>query len=627
VRGRNLLIPLWLAFAGAASLCTADAEAPTPTPAIIVKTMTMDETVQPDGSYTVLFHVERVATNESAAQKSAQLTIEYSESMETADVAEAFTRKPDGKVLQVDRTHIFAQAPPGSPQLPMFTDRKQKVVVFPDVAPGDVVVFTIKRTHKPQFAGQFFTGDVFERGWAFENALIRITLPKSMPVHVEALGVDHQTLDSGATVTHSFLYKNPRPPVAAPAALSPWDTEPQFTLSTFADYAAVAAAYRLSAGGKATVTPAVQALADTITAGTTNRRGEARLIYDWVSKHVRYVAIILGNGGYVPHDAATILENRYGDCKDHVVLLEALLKAKGIASVPVLINSGNRYRLPDAATPAAFNHALTYLPEFDLYADSTAGVAPFGTLPAGEYGKPAAVAAETAAGRRTLPLVAAEENEETLQTTAELKADGTVEGKSKMTASGPFGVTLRWAAAAIERRGHEEFAATELQKLGLAGTGNYDFAPPRDGLLPGYAVAASFRIEPRPELLEGKSFALPSGLNLLVQPGEFLLGSWTLPRTAPTPCFSGRQVEELSLTLPPGRNIASLPTGKTLANHYLRYQSQWSRDGQTVRVRREITVRLPVAVCRDAIRAQLVEAIGEIRGDYRSAIALAPLVH
>jgi hypothetical protein len=53
------------------------------------------------------------------------------------------------------------------------------------------------------------------------------------------------------------------------------------------------------------------------------------------------VAIFLGNGGYEPHDAATVLENRYGDCKDHVALLEALLKAKGIASVPVLVGSSS----------------------------------------------------------------------------------------------------------------------------------------------------------------------------------------------------------------------------------------------------------------------------------------------
>jgi len=42
----------------------------------------------------------------------------------------------------------------------------------------------------------------------------------------------------------------------------------------------------------------------------------------------------------VPHDAQSILDNRYGDCKDHVVILEALLEAVGIDSSPALINSG-----------------------------------------------------------------------------------------------------------------------------------------------------------------------------------------------------------------------------------------------------------------------------------------------
>jgi hypothetical protein len=131
VRGHNLLLALSIAFAAVATSQEVFAEASPSRPAVLVKTMTMDEVVQPDGSYTTLFHVERLATNQSAAQKIAQQTVEYSESMETAEIEEALTRKADGNVLKVDRTQIFAQAPPGSPQVPMFTDRKQKVIVFP----------------------------------------------------------------------------------------------------------------------------------------------------------------------------------------------------------------------------------------------------------------------------------------------------------------------------------------------------------------------------------------------------------------------------------------------------------------------------------------------------------------
>src|SRR6516165_251838 len=127
-----------------------------PIPAVIIKALKGDTIVEPDGSYTTITHAETIATNESAAHNIAQHRVEYSEGMETAEILEAFTRKADGKILEVDRTQIFPQAPPGSSQLPMFNDRKQKVIVFPDVSAADTMVYTIKQTHKAPFAEQFF---------------------------------------------------------------------------------------------------------------------------------------------------------------------------------------------------------------------------------------------------------------------------------------------------------------------------------------------------------------------------------------------------------------------------------------------------------------------------------------
>ena len=82
MRGHNLVLALSIAFAAVATSQEVFAEASPSRPAVLVKTMTMDEVVQPDGSSTTLFHVERLATNQSAAQKIAQQTVEYSESMD-----------------------------------------------------------------------------------------------------------------------------------------------------------------------------------------------------------------------------------------------------------------------------------------------------------------------------------------------------------------------------------------------------------------------------------------------------------------------------------------------------------------------------------------------------------------
>jgi Domain of Unknown Function with PDB structure (DUF3857) len=212
-----LAFVLLLAVFGAGLTSVANADA---APPVIIKTLISDEVVDPEGNQTTILHVEKHATNESAAHNIAQYTLEFSESMETAEVLEAFTRKADGKILEVDRSRIFPQAPPGSPQAPKFTDRKQKVVVFPNVAAGDTVVYTVKRTGKPFFPGQFFNGGFFQHDFAFEDARINVTLPKAMAAHVEVQGVEHRVTDGEETTTHSFFYRNPRPPMAEATGLA-----------------------------------------------------------------------------------------------------------------------------------------------------------------------------------------------------------------------------------------------------------------------------------------------------------------------------------------------------------------------------------------------------------------------
>src|SRR6516162_10002015 len=116
---RLLALVLLLIVIDAGLTHAADADA---APPVVIKTLISDEVVDPEGNQTTTLHVEKLATNESAAHNIAQYTLEFSESMETAEILEAFTRKADGKILEVDRSRIFPQAPPGSPQVPKFTD-------------------------------------------------------------------------------------------------------------------------------------------------------------------------------------------------------------------------------------------------------------------------------------------------------------------------------------------------------------------------------------------------------------------------------------------------------------------------------------------------------------------------
>jgi tetratricopeptide (TPR) repeat protein len=59
-----------------------------------------------------------------------------------------------------------------------------------------------------------------------------------------------------------------------------------------------------------------------------------------VEDQVRYLALSMGQGNYVPMSADEVWRSRYGDCKGKTVLLLALLKGLGIEAEAVLVSTG-----------------------------------------------------------------------------------------------------------------------------------------------------------------------------------------------------------------------------------------------------------------------------------------------
>ncbi|MFT5464924.1 MAG: tetratricopeptide (TPR) repeat protein/transglutaminase-like putative cysteine protease [Verrucomicrobiales bacterium] len=83
----------------------------------------------------------------------------------------------------------------------------------------------------------------------------------------------------------------------------------------------------------------------------------------FVRKELTYNAIEFGPRGRIPPPAGRTLRNRYGDCKDHSLLLYHLLKSKGIESYLTLANTDGDVRegLPDLNQ---FNHMILFVPGF-----------------------------------------------------------------------------------------------------------------------------------------------------------------------------------------------------------------------------------------------------------------------
>lgn len=105
----------------------------------------------------------------------------------------------------------------------------------------------------------------------------------------------------------------------------------------------------------------------------TDERARLRAIYDFVVKKTRYVGLEFGIHGYKPYKVSQIFQRKFGDCKDKASLLKVMLKEVGIDSSLVLARTRRGGDIaPEPASLSVFDHAIVYVPKYDLFLDGTA---------------------------------------------------------------------------------------------------------------------------------------------------------------------------------------------------------------------------------------------------------------
>ena len=85
-------------------------------------------------------------------------------------------------------------------------------------------------------------------------------------------------------------------------------------------------------------------------------------LYKYVQEQTRYVAIELGIHSWKPHSSLSVLNNKYGDCKDLTTFFISTLRQNGIAAYPALILTRNNGLTDDSFPMNRFNHMITFIP-------------------------------------------------------------------------------------------------------------------------------------------------------------------------------------------------------------------------------------------------------------------------
>jgi len=375
---------------------------------------------------------------------------------------------------------------------------------------------------------------------------------------------------------------------------------PALRISTFPDFESIASAYYERAKPQAAVTPEVQRLADEITRDKADVRDQVRASYEWVTRNIRYVAVYFGSGRFVPNDTATILSRRFGDCKDAATLLSALLAAKGIASEQVLISSLANYRLPKTATLAAFNHVILYIPALDRYVDPTVPFGNFERLPAAESGKPVIRVSDKGVTLARTPILRVEDNVIEIDARMTSTREGQHSGQTTIRARGMFADLMRAFVQQAEERGKDVVLPVWASLYGLSG-GTYDLeSPPWTDAREPFRVTTKWTLPKVPGVTDSR-YRVPPGFSPLLPTPTLFFGSLgTTKRTYPVGCFAGRAVYTMHVALPENVTSITLPDPIKRSTPQFSYREEWTRDGQQLRRRTEVTSLVTTRVCSPA---------------------------
>lgn len=588
-------------------------------------TITFDE----QGLSTTVLNFEIQALDEKGAQAISQQSFTYNSYFDELTVGDLATLKADGSVIAVDDRAVRDQPASADTSSPYFDERRNRIVAFPFVTPGDKIRGRlIHKAKRPDFAGEF------ARYWSQPAdqppELIELTIdgPASKPLHIAGRDVEHSEERLGNRIVHHVRLRQ-ETPKPRQMDIDSFDDARRFEASTFADYAAFAAMLNARNDPMAQPDATLRKLSTEIVGDAGDISAKVERIHNWVARNIRYVGIGFEDGGLTSQPASSVLASRYGDCKAHATLLKALLAVQGIEANLVAVNADAQYTLTEVATPN-FNHAIVYVPDVDQYLDPTAPLLAFGSLPPSLNGKPVLNIDKGTLAR--IPVAKPDRVALGADTDYTLADDGTRRARSILSGSGLGAMLGRAVAQTIERVDRPGAVRKLIESAGLRGTGDYTFPNPRE-LSDSYAITATFQIsEPVDRRQTARVRMLP-----LTDPRPSLAALTAGgPNGQPFPCRSMEYRETSSLTLPEGTSFYEKPAPVTYVANFdgrtpygntrgrIEVSGAAALDGRTMRSSALVRLTFDAAVCPAEFAAAIKTGLDKFAAFKYGAIGLTP---
>ncbi len=401
-------------------------------------------------------HVQQLyfVGSESALDTHRVSTIRYSPSTEELRVIHARAWKPNGLVLDAQELgdREYADTP-----VSMYYDMRVHQLRFAGLEKGDVVELEyslVPKRRSAPYNGYF--GELVLFAGRGPEQLKRYVLiapaAQKIFVHAEKIAPASVSARDGSQI---FLWESrsiaalPREP-RSPGVT---ETSPYVHVSTMGDWKQLGSWYADLVRPQFALDQALQDELTRVTSGLHSDKEKISAIQEFVLRSTHYVALEFGIYSYKPYPVTQIYARRFGDCKDKASLMIALLRAAGIEAEIALVRTRSLGDVAaEPASIAVFNHAIVYVPKYDLWLDGTAEYAGR-ELPLEDQGALSlTVSMDGAAQIRHIPMSRAADNYTRHIIKGELSAQGVIQFSGSTTTRGEDAPGLRHDLAVREQQ-------------------------------------------------------------------------------------------------------------------------------------------------------------------------------
>ncbi|MDX9719266.1 MAG: DUF3857 domain-containing protein [Myxococcota bacterium] len=348
----------------------------------------------------------------------------------------------------------------------MYYDYRQVVLSLPELAVGDRVEL---RYRKSQVAQSNFLEQQFGDVWYMQDLVPKLhqryvliapaqrELVLRLPESFQTAAQNGLASYQESEIDNRRIYQVERfdaPRIVTERMMPGWGEVADYLLvSTFSTWSEVARVYWNLAKEQWIVDKDIRDTVQKLIEGISDRRERVRRIHNYVVKNTRYVALEFGIHGYKPYRTTVSFRRRFGDCKDKASLMKVMLEEAGIPAHIVLIRTNQSGRIAtEPPSLSIFDHAIAYVPEFDLFLDGTAEFSGTSELPSMDEGAQLLIVKENGEFElRDAPVSSAEDNLMSNDYRFDLRVDGAqLRGSAKI--QGLFAAGYRQRLESLEKR-------------------------------------------------------------------------------------------------------------------------------------------------------------------------------